>query len=247
MPTSPDIVGNWGQTILAIGALGTAAFGLVDTSKALGGGVSRCGFGKIEGVLTDFLGSSAKENTDRPLTRKSIRDTLFASYINGVAMADQREIAKSLLKMRLNDDSAAVFAAVTKVDPDILRQVAAKINHGLQSTAAGAPGDPQSFTPLESNVFGRFDLMLTMTLEEAYQHADQIYRNSSKLLALVVAVALSLAGGYGLSGMGMGYFESVNCAYALLAGLLATPLAPIAKDLASSLQAAAKAVQSFSK
>jgi hypothetical protein len=36
------------QVVLAIGSLGTAAYGVVDATKALGGGVSRVGFGDIQ-------------------------------------------------------------------------------------------------------------------------------------------------------------------------------------------------------
>ena len=43
------IAANLPQIITAIGGLGTAAFGLVDASKALGGGVNHIGFKGIRG------------------------------------------------------------------------------------------------------------------------------------------------------------------------------------------------------
>ena len=47
---------NLTATIGAVGALGTAAFGLVDSFKALpGGGISLCGFRFIRQTVLDLL------------------------------------------------------------------------------------------------------------------------------------------------------------------------------------------------
>ena len=49
---------NLSAAIVAIGALGTAAFGLVDAMKALpGGGISRAGFKFIRQVITTMTPS----------------------------------------------------------------------------------------------------------------------------------------------------------------------------------------------
>ena len=53
-------------------------------------------------------------------------------------------------------------------------------------------------------------------------------------MAAAIAIALALAGGYVLH---------VNLALAVLVGLLATPLAPIAKDVSSALAMAVNALQ----
>jgi hypothetical protein len=42
------------QVVTAIGGLGTAAFGLVDASKAMWGGVNHIGFGGIKKTVTEF-------------------------------------------------------------------------------------------------------------------------------------------------------------------------------------------------
>jgi hypothetical protein len=47
---------NWYQAILAIGVLGTAATGLVDTTKVFGGGISRAGFGYIKRLIARTVG-----------------------------------------------------------------------------------------------------------------------------------------------------------------------------------------------
>ncbi len=44
------------EIVLAIGGLGTAAYGLVDATKAFGGGVSVVGLGDIKKVIFRLLG-----------------------------------------------------------------------------------------------------------------------------------------------------------------------------------------------
>src|ERR1700741_4653600 len=79
--------------ITAMGALGTAAFGLVDASKAFFGGVSNFGFGRIEKAVKPFMPSSAAK--DDTLVW---RDTLRANWINGVPKEDQKAAAKALIR-----------------------------------------------------------------------------------------------------------------------------------------------------
>jgi len=82
--------------IIAGGSLRTAAFALVDASKILGGGVSRCGFKRI---------MNGSEQTDtlrrrQPGVHASIEPTLWANWINGTQLADQKAVAKTLIKLR---------------------------------------------------------------------------------------------------------------------------------------------------
>ena len=106
----------------------------------------------------------------------------------------------------------------TSVDPAVLISVAAK----------SSPETPLS--QAESDAYARFDLIVTALLDEAYQLSDQVYRNSTRALAAVVAVALAFVGGWSLVGTAQ-FWHSSDPVLALLVGLLATPLAPIAKDL----------------
>ena len=92
-------------------------------------------------------------------------------------------------------------------------------------------------------ILGQFDVVLGAVLDEAYERADQKYRNAAKLLAVVVATVLALAGGWILASTPLAaYFGSQQFFAALLVGISAAPIAPVAKDLASSLQAAVTAV-----
>jgi hypothetical protein len=209
--------------VLAIGGLGTAAYGIVDATKALGGGVSRVGFGDIKRVVSMLIPRKQKDSPSA-LGQESVLATLRANWMNGMAASDQKSIAKALVKLNLTTDTANELAKVTGVNEAILSDIAKKLS------------TKETLTDEQTDVYGRFDLSLSALLDQAYQRGDQRYRNSAKLLAVAVSLLLSLAGTETVLGSG-------NVRLAILVGLLATPLAPIAKDLASAIQAGAKVAQ----
>ncbi|HEV2397758.1 MAG TPA: hypothetical protein VGS27_12505 [Candidatus Sulfotelmatobacter sp.] len=234
---SPPI--NLSNVVLAIGGLGTAAYGVVDACKGFGGGISNRGYFDIKKVMAQFIPPSASAHAqDAALSFESIMRTLRANWLNGMALADQKAVAKALIKLSLNEDTAERMARATGLDQDTLQKIAEKLS-GKLDTSTGKP----PLTPAETDLYGRFDLLLSAMLDQAYERADQRYRNSAKLLAVVVAVALALLGAKTIYGhLGCGVWER-----ALIGGLLATPLAPIAKDLASAIQEGAKLAQAWKK
>ncbi len=220
--------------IVAVGALGTAAFGLVDSFKVLpGGGISRFGFKYIRAAIVTLTPPvPLLEKTE--LGRDSILYTLLSQWINGVDKGNQISIAKSLIKLRLTPDTAPALAAATGVDAEILKGVATKIQKG--SAAASNPPDPNGLTTQESDIYGRFDLLLNTLLDQAYQRADQRYRNVAKVAAIPVALGLALVAAAFINWTK--YWEP-----AVLIGLVSTPIAPIAKDISSAITTAAQAIQ----
>lgn len=224
------------SVVAAIGALGLASFALVDTTKVgAKGGVSNSGFAFIETAVKQLLPtvtlSDSSANSTGPRT---LLDILHANWIAGMALGDQKAVAKSLIKLRLTPDAATQFAAATDVSAQVLRQVATKMTDG------------SDLLPSESNVLGRFDLALTALLDEGYQRADQKYRNSTRVYAMVVSVVIAVLGGWAVAA-GAEYFFKKEMWVAFFCGLLAAPLAPISKDLASALQAGVKMAQSLKK
>jgi hypothetical protein len=213
--------------IMAVGALGTAAFGLVDALKALpGGGISRAGFGFIRAVITKL--TPPDPGLDQSgLGRESVLYTLESQWINGVDSGDQLNIAKSQIKLRLTQTTAPSLTSTTGVDGAILTSVAVKIASGT------------ALTQQETDAYGRFDLMLTTLLDQAYQRGDQRYRNAAKVTAVPVAVLLALIGAHVLPSGTISYGQ------AALLGLISTPIAPIAKDLSTAISNSAQALQSF--
>ncbi len=116
--------------------------------------------------------------------------------------------------------------------------VASKLNNGAPLTE-----DDIAF-------LGRFDAIVSAILDAAYERADQQYRNTAKALATMVAVVLAVVGGWILLpdqnsrsfDTFCDYLKSSKVVLPILVGLIATPLAPVAKDLSSTLQTAVKAM-----
>lgn len=203
--------------ITAIGALGAAAFSLVDATKAFNGGVSNVGLRGINAVLQRFEAA-----LDRALDKGEWRAVVRAHWLNGRPREQQKAIVKSLIRLGLTPATAAALAKSAHVDAQALATVATKLEEG-------AP-----LVEVDLNVLGRLDASIEAQLDAAFDRADQLYRNVSRALAGVVSVALGI---FAARVLGLDYQPGV------MAGLLAVPLAPIAKDLTSSLQAAVTAMK----
>ncbi len=210
---------NIPDIIAAVGALGTAAYGLVDASKFAYGGMSNPGFGYIKKAVEPLLGAAGGYGPSQIIA------TLKANWLNGMAKADQKAAAKSLIRLGLTSGNAALLAKATGVDEKALSAAA-------QSVTNGTP-----LTTQDLNVLGRFDAVVSAILDLGYERADQLYRNAAKAAAALVAVVLAVAGSWLL---GRGGTEDLIVA--ILIGLVSTPLAPVAKDLSTALTAAVKAV-----
>jgi hypothetical protein len=225
------------KVITAIGALGVAAFGLVDAVKAAFPWINRIGLAHLQATVAslapDQSGEGLPTKPINALPRKNILDTVAANWVNGNDLASQKAIAKSLIKLHLSAGNAAPLAANTNVDPDLLESVATK-------TALGV-----SLNQAESDVLGRFDLIVTAMLDAAYQLSDQVYRNSTRALAALTAVLLAIAAIWVQDGNS--FWTSKDLGLAIIVGLLATPLAPIAKDLSSALATAVNTMQVVKK
>lgn len=225
---------NAGAAILAVGALGTAAFGLVDALKAVPG-VNNNGFHKIKGAVTALAPLATTQGVAaNSLSQEKIIATLKANWGNGVDLGNQKSIAKSLLKLHLNPSNAASIASAAGVDPEVLQTVAAKIVSGTAMASA------------ESDVYARFDLIVTAMLDQVYQDADCAFRHRMQVFAMIMAVALAVVGDVLWHG-GLHQVGKLEFLEAVGVGLIATPLAPVAKDLATALQTAVNAMQAVRK
>lgn len=206
--------------IAATGGLGLAAMSLVDAFKAVpGGGVSRVGFDHIRKVLKLF---------DTVLARAvgpEWETVVLSHWINGRPRDEQIGVIRSLLRLGLNADTAGQLARIGNVDEKALSDAAGKLVKGAALSEA------------EINLIGRVEAAVEARLDAAFDLADQAYRNISRVLAGVIAVILAVVAALMLT-------TPSQWGAAILVGLLAVPIAPIAKDLVSALTAAAKAVKS---
>ncbi len=179
------------------------------------GGVSHIGFSIIKAKLKPVVTAFASIGELDPW------DTLHANWINGVAEDQQKVIAKSLIHLGLTPGSAPVMAAALGIDSALLTDAATNIQNGTPPTTQN------------TNALNHFDTMVSAILDAGYEEADQKYRNWAKLSAALIAVILAV-------------FAAILLDFSpwlgLLIGLVSTPLAPVVKDLTSSLQAAANAV-----
>jgi hypothetical protein len=223
-----DLTGGLVNLVVAAGGLGTAAMGFVDATKVFNGGPSNFGFGYIAEALDPFL---APLGHNPAFGRSQLLQTLKANWVNGVAKADQKAKAKSLIHLGLTRGSAAALANAAGVDPAKLQSLAEK-------TAAG-----DNVTQDEINVLGQFDAVLSAALDSAYERGDQKYRNASKFFAMIVATTMAVTACWAK----FGFNDNKTTILYFLVGIAATPLAPVAKDLASSLQAAVSAVATLKR
>src|SRR5580658_3895420 len=182
------------QVITAVGGLGTAAFGLVDALKPLVPPINRIGLTGINAAVKPLIPGAPPQ--------QKILETLEANWINGTDLASQKAIAKSLIKLNLNADNAGKLAdaiGLTGLKAAALQEAATKI------AAGNAPGN--ELKPDEADAFQRLDFAVTALLDEAYQRSDQVYRNGTRFLAMLVSVALGVAGGFTLANGHMGKGE----------------------------------------
>ena len=219
------------QIVTAIGALGTASFGVVDASKALFfGGVNHIGFGAIKKTVRPLIPGDGKN----ALSQDKVLATLKANWFNGTDLGSQKSIAKSLIKLNLSPANATAVADAAGVDSAILLQAATDM-------AAG-----KSLVSPQSDIYARFDMIVTAMLDETYQRSDDTYRNWTRTLAAVVAILLAMIAGAALNQQASLHMH-VEAWQSAVVGLLATPLAPIAKDLSTALATAVDTMQKVKK
>jgi hypothetical protein len=209
------------SAIGAIAALGLAAMSLVDSSKAFWGGIANVGFGHIERACLPFrtvLRRATGEDDWRMLLR--------AQWRNGRNKDDQKAVVRSLVRLGITEGEVRELAAIANVDPARLAKVSQRLQNG------------DEISDVELRILGRIDAVIGMRIDAAFERADQQYRNVARACAGLVAIMLAI--GVALLDPDL---TREGLLYALVAGVLAVPIAPIAKDLVSALGASMQAVK----
>jgi len=204
---------NIGTIVLATGALGTAAFGIVEALKWTR--VGEAGFKAIVKMLGPVI------ETLEVAYGPKFKDILRAHY-----RGERREFVRMIrqgVRIGLTQDNAEKMAVTLRtVDAAKLKDAARLVGEG---------GELSSDL---RNTLGRFELAVDARIDAALTLAQARYVGTARGLASVVALFIALAVGF--------YLGNDYIFQALLVGVAAVPVAPMAKDLVSALQAAGKAV-----
>lgn len=204
---------NIGTIVLATGALGTAAFGIVEALKW-----TRIGEAGFKAILK-MLGPVVE--TLEVAYGPKFKDILRAHY-----RGERREFVRMLrqgVRVGLTQTNAEVLAVTLRtVDPAKLNEAARLVEEG---------GELSSDL---RNTLGRFELAVDARIDAALTLAQAHYAGTARGLASLVSLFIALSVGF--------YLGNDYIFQALLVGVAAVPLAPMAKDLVSALQSAGKAV-----
>jgi len=183
--------------------------------------LDKIGFGRITGVL----GSVLMAAIERAYGRDG-RDFLEALYRKDRIKGDLGKTLRQGLRVGLAPDNAQDLAAqFGVVEGEALQAAARKLQAG------------QDLEDEERGIVGRFELAADARIDAALALSDSVYTGTMRLLASVVALALAIIAGATLPG-GL----DQNLTRALIVGVAAVPLAPIAKDLATGFKQARTAI-----
>ncbi len=236
---------NWSQLgglISAVGALGLAAFGVTEAlGKALAFSIpGRAEDGAYYGL--SYTGLRTVRKMVKPL-RPALSRAYGAGYMQIIAQQYRADRSSGRAPdtirqgVRLGLPFLDLKAATDLISAiwDMERRHAESLAVALQAEPVASsnpppegqktPGPPDQMQALA----GRFSTALDTRVNAAFALAEERYEARAKLIAGVVAVGLSYAFNAGLH-TGLDW-EVVG-----LVGLVAVPLAPVAKDLSSSLQ-----------
>jgi len=203
--------------VAATGALGVAAMGIAEGLKSVK--FDPKGFRKLEDEVVwakNALKASYGDN---------YRQTMVSLYRNGRRKGELPRVLRQAVRIGMNEATARTMAEVVGgVDADELAAVATKVAHG------------DELNDKERNILGRFEVGADARIDAALALAERAYVNAMRFWASVIAIALSFAAAWIIKPDTNGYVT------ALFVGILAVPIAPIAKDLTKGLQSAAKAI-----
>ena len=213
--------------IVATGALGTAAFGIVDALKWTPMGLA--GFKQIGKVL----GTALQATLERAYG-EDCEALLKALYRRRRGKGDLPRTLRQGVRIGLTKERAAEVArSLPGVDAAAL-EVAA----GIVAEGKSLDDDDQR------RALGRFELAVDAKIDAALALAENRYVGMSRLAASGVAMLIAWAAGIALV-----MFSQTPPAFgttmvtSTFVGLASVPVAPIAKDLASGFSSATRALK----
>jgi hypothetical protein len=215
---------NW---IGAAAGLGTAAFGFVEAFKWTPIGV--IGIGRVN----KMLGAPGKKALASVYGEANVNHLLAGTFRKSTG--DLGALLKNGLRVALTQsDHARELGRSFGQDGDALARAVEQLRSAApaQLPAGAAPPPPPAIDARA--ILGKFELAVDARVDAAIAAADDTYAGAMRLIASVVAMLASL-----LTASILG----IALSKALLVGLAAVPIAPIAKDLVSLLNSARDALR----
>lgn len=240
-----------GTSIAAVGALGTAAFGLTETlgkTIVFGRrfGLPMVGYGCVR-ELVKALEPALHVAYGAGNGAGGAEEVIRQAYRKGRGKGDAPDLIRQGVRLGLPflgvERAGAVIDRTWGMGGERSRELALALQH-----RAGDVPEPDAAAQEAAGMAARFGAVLDHRIRAAFELAEARYRAAVRSAAGMVAVALSLlfAAYHPLTGTGTSEGGFVlptgsNLVLALVVGLAAVPLAPVAKDLSSGLSAALKA------
>lgn len=226
MPDPTQVADSWWlvEVVLATGAIGTAAFGVVDALK--GTPLGLVGFHRISGTLG-----------------QSIMKAVDVAYGSGSRVLLQgfyrQDREKGALGRALRQGVRVGLRAATA--EDLAREVGTVVDPAKLKIAVEKLEEGRDLDPEDQGVIGRFELAVDTRIDAALALAQASYTAWMRIAASGVALTLATVGTRAAMG------EDFRWTIAILLGVAAVPLAPIAKDVASGLTSARRAARGVSR
>jgi len=249
---------QFGAAIGAVGSLGVAAFGVTESlGKAFAFTFRKRGDHRLGHWGLPYVGLKAVLTMTRPLHLalrcaygedypEVIAQQYRAARIDGSAPDTIRQGVRLGLPFLDPKDGADLIAAVWHME----RGHAEALALALQAEAPERPVAAKGKTHIDpaQALAGRFATALDARINAAFQLADEQYEAAAKMWAGVAAVILAAGFNWGLVGHdATTWWQGLYpWPVAIGAGLVAVPLAPVAKDLSTSLQNALTSFRSIS-
>ena len=202
--------------VLATGALGTAAFGIVEASKwipAVGEFGLRQGLKRLGPLMHTLRVAYGPD---------------YLPLLRGQYRGDQKDLVRTLrqgMRVGLTRENAGEIAQyLGALDAERFVAAAVAVQSGNELTAE------------QRNLIGRYELAADARVDAAMAVAQANYGGMARSLASVVSLGIAIIAAQTLE-------PKPDFVTAVLIGVAAVPLAPIAKDLAAGLAAASKALR----
>jgi hypothetical protein len=218
------IVEQLATVILAAGGLGVAAYGVVDGAKVIPG-IGLIGYRHLRNQLEPLMAAIGRAygSDTEPL--------LKAQYRGGRA---QGELPRSLRQ--------GYRIGLPALEPTEIRAVAEAIGVAQSEAILGAAAKLRAGTtpePAEREALSRLEVAADARIEAAMALAESDYVSGTKLLAGGLAIAIAVIVGWLVKDEILGHWLMKS----VLIGLIAVPVAPVAKDLSTAVSEAARALR----